>query len=85
MSHPSAPHCQEAKAALAKAEKHTKFTLKILLEAEEKLKKLKAAHPPNPTAIAAQEAEVENDRKLWNQAKEKEEDCRDSVDQFCNP
>ncbi|GAA0271424.1 hypothetical protein GCM10010302_06260 [Streptomyces polychromogenes] len=85
MSHPSAPHCQEAKAALKKAVEHRKYRLKILLEAEEKLKKLKAEKPPNPAAIAAQEGEVEKDRKLWEEAKEKEADCADAVDQFCNP
>ncbi|MFE6064512.1 hypothetical protein [Streptomyces sp. NPDC056431] len=81
----SPPICEAAKAGLAKAKKDTARTLKELHDAERKLHELEAAQPPDEAAIEAQKAKVEQARAIWLEAKKKQKEWQESVDEVCNP
>ncbi len=82
---PAINPCKQAKEALEKAKQHLKRCATELDEEKHKLAQLRAEQPPDPKAIAAQEAEVENATKRLRTAKDKVREAQDRVDEICSP
>ncbi|WP_328980553.1 hypothetical protein [Streptomyces canus] len=85
MSSSPLPICEHAKAGLAKAKLETAHRLKELNDAEHKLHELEAAQPPDEAAIEAQKAKVDQARDNWLEARKKQKDWQEAVDELCNP
>ncbi|WP_251094927.1 hypothetical protein [Streptomyces sp. Caat 7-52] len=79
------PICEHAKAGLAKAKRETSFRLNELNDAQNKLHELEAAQPPDETAIEAQKAKVDQSRDNWLEARKKQKEWQEAVDELCNP
>lgn len=82
---PAIDPCKQAKEALEKAKHNRKRRATELDEEKHKLAQLQAAQPPDPKAIAAQEAEVETAKKRLGTARDKVREAQERVDEICSP
>ncbi|MFH8574195.1 hypothetical protein [Streptomyces sp. NPDC017993] len=82
---PAIDPCKQAKEALEKAKHHLKRCATELDEEQHKLAQLRAAQPPDPKAIAAQEEEVDDAKKRLRKAQERVREEQERVDEICSP
>ncbi|MFH8573930.1 hypothetical protein [Streptomyces sp. NPDC017993] len=82
---PATDPCKKAKEALEKAKQNKARRLRELDEEKHKLAELRAEQPPDPKAIAAQEAEVEDARNRFLKARDHVLEAQERVDELCSP
>lgn len=82
---PAIDPCKQAKEALEKAKQHLKRCSTELDAEKHKLAELRAAQPPDPKAIAAQEEEVDDAKKRLRTARDNVTEAQERVDEICSP
>ncbi|MFD4240423.1 hypothetical protein ACFWP3_02215 [Streptomyces sp. NPDC058525] len=76
--------CEAAKADLERAKQLKNRRQTAWGEAKAALTELRAAQPPDPKAIAAEEIAVESAHNQLLAAKEEVRECRERVEAFCS-